>query len=131
MIKFFLSWYKIINEIEETKLYKKSNLRIDIICFLLTFVMFGLPYLIIFFNSIMVYSPKTILFHIILWTIPLYGNLVFGLGYMFYYQMLLLIHQNNETLRKTNSKKMFYGGLINPFTFIMFILLCIGLEVFI
>lgn len=131
MIKFFLSWYKIVNEIEETKLYKKSNLRIDIICFLLTFVMFGLPYLIIFFNSIMVYSPKTMLFHIILWTIPLYGNLVFGLGYMFYYQMLLLIHQNNETLRKTNSRKMFYGGLINPFTFIMFILLCIGLEVFI
>lgn len=131
MIKFFLSWYKIINEIEETKLYKKSNLRIDIICFLLTFVMFGLPYLIIFFNSIMVFSPKTMLFHIILWTIPLYGNLVFGLGYMFYYQMLLSIHQNNETLRKTNQRKMFYGGLINPFTFIMFILLCIGLEVFI
>lgn len=131
MIKFIMSWYKIINEIEETKLYKKSNLRIDIICFLLTFVIFGLPYLIIFFNSIMVFSPKTMLFHIILWTIPLYGNLVFGLGYMFYYQMLLSIHQSNETLRKTNSRKMFYGGLINPFTFIMFILLCIGLEVFI
>lgn len=131
MIKFLKSWYKTINDIDEQNMYKVGNKRIDIFCFLLTFVLFGLPYLIIFFNSIMVFSPKTMMFHLVLWSIPLYGNVVFGLGYMFYYQVLKGIYSDNKILEQTNSKKMFYGGLINPYTFGMFILLCIFLEVFI
>ena len=50
---------------------------------------------------------------------------------MFYYQILRNTYKDNKILDQTNSKKMFYGGLINPYTFGMFIFLCVILEVFI
>ena len=131
MIKFFREWYKMISNIDEYQMKQEKSKLVDILIFIFTFVLFGIPFLILFYNCFMVYSSKTLLFHIVLWLIPLYGNFVFGLGYMFYYQVLVCMYPNFELLRKTNSKKMFFGGLINPFTFILFILLCIILEVLI
>ena len=128
MLNLLKEWNNTISSIEEQNLVKKTGKRIDLFAILFTTLVVALPYLIFFFNCYLIYSPNTIIFHIILWTLPFCGNLFFSLNYLFFYQILKIYLKDEFILNQTSGKRIFFGGLIYPFTFIAFTILCIALE---
>ena len=49
MIKFFREWYKMISNIDEYQMKQEKSKLVDILIFIFTFVLFGIPFLILFF----------------------------------------------------------------------------------
>ena len=128
MRKLIRNWNYLFNEIDNQNLIKKAGKRVDIFSFIVAFIIILLPYMILLFNVLFVYSSKIVLFHIFLWTIPIFFNLFISCWYTFTYQLLKNYLDDEPLLESTNSKKVFFGGLLNPITIISSIILTIIME---
>ena len=120
MIKLIKNWNYFFNEVEKQKLVKKTGKKLDLFSLLMAFIIILLPYLILMFNVIFVFSTKTILLHVFLWTIPIMFNVFVTFWYTFTYQLLKIYLKDEPLLESMNTKLVFLGGLINHITIISF-----------
>lgn len=118
MIKLIKNWNYFFNEVEKQKLVKKTGKKLDLFSLLMAFIIILLPYLILMFNVMFVFSAKTILLHVFLWTIPFMFNVFVTFWYTFTYQLLKIYLKDEPLLESMNTKLVFLGGLINPITII-------------
>lgn len=129
MKKILKDWNYLFNEIDNQKLIKKAGKRVDVFALLIVLILIGLPYLLIMFNALYIFSNNTIIFHIFLWTIPIFFNCFISIWHLITYQLLKNYLEDEPILNSTNSKKVFLGGLLNPVTIILSIFMTILVEV--
>lgn len=121
MIKWIRSWNEMYKKIGN--LSGKQVIG-PIIVILLFAILLAVPYIIIFFNMAYIYSAVMWPIHLIIWLIPVYGNLCVALHSKIVYDAT-----SEAILEPEKRSFVVLGGLFNPYTLGCFLVASICLEI--
>ncbi len=121
MIKWIRSWNEMYKKIGELK---GKQLIAPILVILIFGILIALPYIIVFYNMAYIYSAVMWPIHLIIWLIPVYGNLCMALHAKIVYDA------TSEAIPELPKRSnVILGGLFNPYTLGCFLVASVCLEI--
>lgn len=110
-------WNMFFNNREFGGASKKIHAKVRLTAIITTLLLFVAPAAILVSNVLSIYSGIFVWVHIMLWSLPFYGNFAIMMYSKFTYDLYYNYLPDIEIFEKVSSKEVMLGGLLNPFTF--------------